>query len=397
MARHLTKMQRRFDLKPIAFAATNALTGHFPATRRMASFYPDLGWPQESRTDLRHASVHRFALNDPRHAQALAAVSTDNVDTFDMSGKFTSYDEGIRACAIINDVIIPGHTITPADIHTGRQIAYDREAPSRWPFAYPALCAMKEIKVSELCIAIPPYRHYGHLLTDMLMPLVFALHLGIVAKGEKLCVVIARNPNPLVKGFIAGLSALGFDVRTVELSLFEHVVADRFLYARTHCRNVERVFAVPEALPLAKELFTAAYRDRSLSDPAKRLYIKRARAKLRNVEGEDELIAGLEQRGFRIFEPQWSNHHEQVHLCSHADVIIGVHGATLANLLFARPGSLAIEIMSHDGRKSTGLHWAAETGMDYEPVFGSPETAKQAFAIDPAKMLGEIDALIDKR
>jgi hypothetical protein len=52
--------------------------------------------------------------------------------------------------------------------------------------------------------------------------------------------------------------------------------------------------------------------------------------------------------------------------------------------------------MSQNGRKSTGLHWAAEVGADYEPVMGGPEEAKQAFAIDPDAVLRDVDQAIER-
>jgi hypothetical protein len=52
--------------------------------------------------------------------------------------------------------------------------------------------------------------------------------------------------------------------------------------------------------------------------------------------------------------------------------------------------------MAQNARKSTGLHWAAEVGADYEPVIGEPEGPKQAFAIDPDLILREVDTALER-
>ena len=75
---------------------------------------------------------------------------------------------------------------------------------------------------------------------------------------------------------------------------------------------------------------------------------------------------------------------------------VAVHGAGLANILWARHQPLLIELMAQNARKSTGLHWAAEVGADYEPVVGEPEGERQAFSIDPIAVLREVDAILEK-
>jgi capsular polysaccharide biosynthesis protein len=105
---------------------------------------------------------------------------------------------------------------------------------------------------------------------------------------------------------------------------------------------------------------------------------------------------GLRQRGFQIVQASWSNHHEQMQWFGEAQIVMGVHGAGLANILWAQRQPLLIELMAQNGRKSTGLHWAAEVGADYEPVIGGPEGQKQAFAIDPDAVLQDVDAAIER-
>jgi len=397
MARHHSALHRKFDLKPIAFRAMKGVTGSHPGLRKAVSFFPDFGWPDPAKVDLREDSIRTFNLVQERYSRQRAFVGSHDVDVMNPHCRFRDPDSAHRVVALITDALIPGHTVTPVDPDTGRQIAYDTTADSSWHFAYPAPAAFHTRHVEGVVAAIPPYKHYGHLLTDVLMPLAYALHRNVLAPGETLTIVTARSVNPLVQSFIEGLERIGVPVNHLKLAPWQRVRAARFLYARSHCCNLERMFATPEALDYARSIFQAAYADRPLPEAAPRIYLTRGQTRLRQVEGEAELIEGLRGRGFRIVQASWSNHHEQIHWFAEADTVMAVHGAGLANILWARRQPLLIELMAQNARKSTGLHWAAEVGADYEPVTGGPEGPKQAFGIDPAAVLRDVDAILERR
>jgi hypothetical protein len=400
MARHHTRLDKALDLKPKAFALMRALVGDSVARRHFTAFYPDHGWPRAERVDFIENTRHDFALSEPRHAEALAAVSTNNRDTMNTEMARFESDYGLRIIARIADVLIPGHTLSPVDFETGRQIDYVHRGSSRWPFAHPAPAGLHQIMIDNPVMVVPPIRHYGHTLTDFLMPLFLAVQSGRLSAAEPITVVTSRKPLPVVEAAIAGLRTSGFLKDHLRLAPWQRVRASQFIYARTHCRNVERIFAAPDALPMARRCFEAAYGERFASSPAapgepgSLLYLTRGKTRLRQVEGEDALIEALRERGFKIFEARHENHAEQIAHFARARVIVGVHGAGLANVLFANRGAHLVEIMASDGRKSTGLHWAAEVGLSYTPVLGSKEWGKQHFRIEPESVLREIDAVI---
>jgi len=372
------------------------LTGSHPALRRAVSFFPDFGWPDPAKADLREDSVRTFNLLQERYRRQRAFVSAHDVDVTNPHCRFRDPDSAHRVIAFVSDVLVPGHTVTPVDFRTGRQIAFDTVSDSNWHFAHPAPAAFRTRHIDGPVAAIPPYKHYGHMLTDVLMPLAYALHRGALAPGETLTIVTARSVIPLVQSFIEGLGRIGVPVNHVRLAPWERVRAGRYLYARSHCCNLERVFATPEAVEYIRSVFEAAYADRPLPEAAQRIYLTRGRTRLRQVAGEAELIEGLRGRGFRIVEASWTNHHEQMHWFGEARTIMGVHGAGLANVLWARRQPVLIELMAQNARKSTGLHWAAEVGADYEPVTGGPEGPRQAFSVDPAAVLREVDAILER-
>ncbi|MCJ2131091.1 glycosyltransferase family 61 protein [Methylobacterium sp. E-045] len=382
MARHHTFLERLFDLKPYASAVSTALLGWHPALRRSTGYFPDFAWPAD-RAQVISDETRRHRLYAPGYDAARAIVMRHNADV--MNGLETACTEDTTRTMIagIGDVLIPGHTVIPADFDTGRQVALGQRGQARWAFCHPAPIGFRKVVVRERCLAIPPVFHYGHLLTDVLMPICEAVRVGAIDKREETVFVTASHP-PLVAAFLDGLKALGYPIRQLVLRATDHVVAERYLYARSHCPNIERIFGVPQALDTARAIFRAAYRGHPVTPPASKLYLRRRNQRLRVVEGEDALVERLERAGFRIFEPGWGNHAEQMAAISGADVVTAVHGAALANTIFCKPGATVVELMASTSRKSTVLHWASEGGAGYVPILGGPEGSRQSFAIDPA-------------
>ncbi|KRE11279.1 hypothetical protein ASE63_20190 [Bosea sp. Root381] len=387
-------MNRLLDPKPHAFTLSNALLGWHPGVRRLAGFFPDFVWPDPGRVRMFEDRLWRHSLSAAAYDDVRPQVCDDNVDT--LNPLDTACEAGFSRTVIaeISGVVVPGHTLTAVDAASGSQISLGQQGKARWSFAYPGFVAMKRITVDQPCLAIPPIRHYGHLMTDVLMPICEAIRIGAISGREELVIFTGDHP-PLVSSFIEGIRASGLRVRQMPLSPTEHVVTDRYLYARSHSPNIEQIFGVPEACGTALALFQAAYRGKPAMVAPRRLYLKRKGHRQRVVAGEDELVALLQKAGFVVLEPEWANHPDQIAACSGADVIAAVHGAALASVLFCKPGATVIELMATDGRKSTGLHWAAAAGARYVPVFGGKEGGKQSFAIDPVKTARAIIAAAD--
>jgi capsular polysaccharide biosynthesis protein len=59
---------------------------------------------------------------------------------------------------------------------------------------------------------------------------------------------------------------------------------------------------------------------------------------------------------------------EQINAFRGAKVVVGPHGAGLANLMFCRPGTTVVELFNRS--YVNGLYWrlAALRGLDYRPV-----------------------------
>lgn len=77
-----------------------------------------------------------------------------------------------------------------------------------------------------------------------------------------------------------------------------------------------------------------------------RIYISRNKARYRRVLNEEEVIEGLSQDGFVPILPETMSLEEQIASFFHAKVIVAPHGSGLTNIMFCRPGTKVIELVS---------------------------------------------------
>jgi len=71
------------------------------------------------------------------------------------------------------------------------------------------------------------------------------------------------------------------------------------------------------------------------SDFSEKVFISRADAGRRRIQNQEEVLDHLQERGFESYELTKLSFPEQVALFAQADEVVGVHGAGLANIMFA--------------------------------------------------------------
>jgi capsular polysaccharide biosynthesis protein len=81
---------------------------------------------------------------------------------------------------------------------------------------------------------------------------------------------------------------------------------------------------------------------------AKKIYFRRPPNAERKILNEDAIIAVLQKNGFDIIEPDSLSIYEQVAMLQQTKIVIGAHGAALANLLFSQEGAAVIEFFTPD-------------------------------------------------
>jgi hypothetical protein len=88
---------------------------------------------------------------------------------------------------------------------------------------------------------------------------------------------------------------------------------------------------------------------------ARKLYITRRKTGTRGIANESELERILSSYGFETRAMEEHSLLDQARFVREADVVVAPHGAGLANLIFARPGTRVIEIVP-DGRSNAPLY-----------------------------------------
>jgi hypothetical protein len=141
--------------------------------------------------------------------------------------------------------------------------------------------------------------------------------------------------------------------------------------------------------------------------PGNRIYLTRGSARYnRSVLNETEVMGVLEPMGFELVDTGKLSIDEQIRTFAEADVIVGPHGASLANLPFCSPGSAVLELfpalsMFPDFWKvACGVE-----GLEYQYLSGAGPAVKATrpafvvadITVDLAKLDARVSALLAGR
>lgn len=97
-----------------------------------------------------------------------------------------------------------------------------------------------------------------------------------------------------------------------------------------------------------------------------RLYVSRHDVMRRHAKNEDEVVNTLEQRGFERVKPGDMKFEEQVSTFLNADIVVGIHGAGLGNILFADDPAL-LEILPPHKKAYPAYYCLTQTlGFKYQ-------------------------------
>jgi len=114
------------------------------------------------------------------------------------------------------------------------------------------------------------------------------------------------------------------------------------------CRNLY-VSTIPHHAPAwavryLRKMFAAALHKGA--DKSKAIYLIRGDTAWRRVRNEEDVIERLARSGIESFDLSQHTFSEQIRIISNAHVIISVHGAALANLVFGTRGARVLEIFA---------------------------------------------------
>jgi hypothetical protein len=164
------------------------------------------------------------------------------------------------------------------------------------------------------------------------------------------------------------------------------VGGERVLQLDEGCYEVERLYfpSFPGTVGFMADWAFRDLRRRFCGDRpragGKRLYVGRGGTAHRHVKNEELVMRALEKQGFVSVEAHGLTVAEQVELFANADVIVGVHGAAMTNVLFAPAGTPVIEIL--DPMHVVGCYYALSASLRqrYWYLFGENSAAGEGRA-----------------
>jgi capsular polysaccharide biosynthesis protein len=107
--------------------------------------------------------------------------------------------------------------------------------------------------------------------------------------------------------------------------------------------------------------------------PTRRLYVSRADASCRRVKNEAEIEGILKERGFETIRARDHSFLEQTRRFAEAEVVVGAHGAGLANVVWCQPGAKLLELLpSPDAPPHVYHSLMTAGGGEYWYLFGTP-------------------------
>jgi capsular polysaccharide biosynthesis protein len=121
----------------------------------------------------------------------------------------------------------------------------------------------------------------------------------------------------------------------------------------------------PKVPDLLRSTYAIAFKP---TKKGRRIYLSRRDATWRRLVNEEAIERLMREHGFEVLVPGEMSFAEQVSACASADVIVSVHGAALANVVFARPGTLVIEIACSTYKVSSMKLLAKYSGHRYASV-----------------------------
>ncbi len=155
-------------------------------------------------------------------------------------------------------------------------------------------------------------------------------------------------------------------------------------------------FPTPGCIHAFRKTFWRAVGDnyqKGGTNARRRLFVSRRNAKTRRLENDDQVERLLAQRGFEAHFMEDYSLAEQARLVNNADVVVGVHGAGLANLMFAHPQAHVIEIVDA-GRYNRRLYpeLSQTVGLRHWQVIGTRLKRKRTLSLS----LSDLSLAIDR-
>jgi hypothetical protein len=156
---------------------------------------------------------------------------------------------------------------------------------------------------------------------------------SLAMTGEAMTLIMPTTLSAVQRATLAMCLPPNVEVKFV--SPTDWLATDRFVLPSFLTRQWDFAYLPAEHLQVTRRHILAAHGLAPDHIGQRRLYISRAKAGVRHVRNEADVVARLARSGFETVYLETLEFAEQVRLLHDAAVVVSPHGAGLANLLFA--------------------------------------------------------------
>lgn len=394
MAWYTPAWRRGLSARRIRFAATRLLAQVSPGLARRIGFYGRGRAMDEAAEALLFADVSE--MTDPL-SEAEARYIDERCQRFD-GGYQPDYWRPPwrfrREFFHVRDALFHGHTGRFADSERRALLTPDG-APENWNRDKPAWLRAGA-PVEGVGLPVRAFSNYFHFLFEAALPLVAYFESGAALDARPVILALETGRRRFVEEVLSAIAdAYGAELHWVPPT--QSVACRAAVVWRLESPAADWFPARRETADrLADLLIRAAGGDGPAPAPSGALYLRRGREKVRNLTNADALEQALAARGAVMFEPGGGMVADQAEALRRAQVIVSVHGAGLANLLWARPGAHVIEIISDGACKSVYLSLSKQLGLTHEPIIAPPGDVRQNFAAPVEAVTQALDRALER-
>lgn len=187
-----------------------------------------------------------------------------------------------------------------------------------------------------------------------------------------------------------------------EKDLFEHVIVNKMEakyqketlgYLKIHSNNLREVSAkangyrcekavlpslpsFPGVVPLETIRYLRSIVPETPQQEVRKLYIERGKTMRRRILEEERIIKWLKTQGFEIIDCGQMSVKDQAAAFAHAELIVGPHGGALTNLIFCRPGTKVVELLSSKYPNPCYRNLCGVAGLPYIGIIGNSQKSE---------------------
>jgi capsular polysaccharide biosynthesis protein len=129
----------------------------------------------------------------------------------------------------------------------------------------------------------------------------------------------------------------------------------------------------------------------STSEFGDKIYISRAKQKIRKVENEDQVMELLSRYGFKKVFMEELSYHQQVQIFCHTKYLITPHGAGITNSLFMKPNSYVLELSAKKDQDFFKNFFIINSLLNHQYLYLKCKVGKNSLVFDSHQANLEVD------